>query len=37
MEIGLGNIAINVESKGVKDPTSSNVKLSQATTSSSSR
>ncbi|XP_011018861.1 PREDICTED: SRSF protein kinase 3-like isoform X2 [Populus euphratica] len=37
MEIGLGNIAINVESKGVKDPTSSSVKLSQATTSSSSR
>lgn len=37
MEIGLGNIAINVESKGVKDPTSSSVKQSQATTSSSSR
>ncbi|KAL9399020.1 hypothetical protein Peur_007981 [Populus x canadensis] len=37
MEIGLGNIAINVESKGVKDPTSCSVKLSQATTSSSSR
>ncbi|KAF9680195.1 hypothetical protein SADUNF_Sadunf06G0096000 [Salix dunnii] len=37
MEIGLGNIAINVESKGVKDPSSSSVKLSQATTSSSSR
>lgn len=33
MEIGLGNIAINVESKGVKDPTSSSVKQSQATTS----
>ncbi|KAJ6331337.1 hypothetical protein OIU76_009839 [Salix suchowensis] len=37
MEIGLGNIAINVESTGVKDPSSSSVKLSQATTSSSSR
>ncbi|CAK7343332.1 unnamed protein product [Dovyalis caffra] len=36
MEIGLGNIAINVESEGVKDPTSSSVKLSQAATSSSS-
>lgn len=33
MEIGLGNIAINVESKGVNDPTSSSVKQSQATTS----
>ena len=37
MEIGLGNIAINVESTGVEDPSSSSVKLSQATTSSSSR